>query len=109
MSEPADEARTETAGADAAARVDAIPAAGEDAAAQKPPSRPPAEIRADLFKERVELGASFDALRVDLEEAADGARNRAAAVGRKAKIIAPAVGAAVAAALFLRSRARRKR
>ena len=95
MSEPADEARTGTAGA--------------DAAAQKPPSRPPAEIRADLFKERVELGASFAALRTDLEEAADGARKRAADVGRKAKIIAPAVGAALAIALVLRSRARGKR
>ena len=95
MSEPADEARTGTAGA--------------DAAAQKPPTRPPAEIRTDLFKERVELGASFDALRTDLEEAADGVRDRAAAVARKAKIVAPAVGAALAIALVVRSRARRKR
>jgi hypothetical protein len=78
-------------------------------AAPKPPARPAAEIRADIVKERVALGASFDALRADVDDAVDSGRQRAADLGRKAKIVAPLVGAGLAVALFLRSRARAKR
>ena len=77
--------------------------------AQKQPARPAAEVRADIVRERAALGASFDALRTDLDDAMDAGRRRAASAGRKAKIAAPAVGAALALVLFLRSRARDKR
>jgi len=76
-------------------------------AAQKPPARPAAEVRADIVKERAELGLSFGTLRDELDEAVDDGRQRLAAAGKKAKIIAPAVGAALAVALFFRRRARR--
>jgi hypothetical protein len=76
--------------------------------AQKQPARPAAEVRADIVRERAALGASFDALRTDLDDAVDDGRRRGANIGRKAKIAAPAVGAVIAVALFLRSRARDK-
>lgn len=76
--------------------------------AQKQPARPAAEVRADIVRERAALGASFDALRADLDDAVDDGRRRVSDVGRKARIVAPAVGAALAVALFLRRRARGK-
>jgi hypothetical protein len=75
----------------------------------KPPARPAAEIRADIVRERAALGASFDELRADLDDAVDAGKQRAVSVGRKAKIAAPAIGAAIFVALFLRSRARDRR
>jgi hypothetical protein len=86
-------------------------AAGDTAQkpAQKPPARPVAEIRADIFKERAALGASFEELRAELDEAADAGRERVAGIGRKARIVAPVVGATLAVVLYLRSRARDKR
>jgi hypothetical protein len=84
----------------------------QDAAATdagKPPARPPDKIRAELAEERAALGASFEALRADLGEAVDGGRERISAAGRRARIVGPAVGAALAVALVLRSRSRRRR
>jgi len=77
--------------------------------AAKPPARPVSEVRADLVKERAALGSSLEDLRADLDEAVDEGRRRAAEIGRKARVIAPAAGAALALALFLRSRARSRR
>ena len=77
--------------------------------AGKPPARPAAEVRADIVRERAALGASFDALRADLDDAVDAGRERAASLGRKARIVAPLVGAGLAVALYLRSRARDRR
>jgi hypothetical protein len=105
MSDSADTAQTAPA-ATGAAKSTAGAAAGTE---QRPPARPVAEVRADIVKERAGLGASFDALRSDLDEAADAGRSRVAELGRKARIVAPAVGAALAVALFLRSRARDRR
>jgi hypothetical protein len=83
--------------------------AGGPGDTQKPPARPAAEIRADIVRERAALGASFDELRADLDDMVDSGRQRAASVGRKAKIAAPAIGAAIFVALFLRSRVRDRR
>jgi hypothetical protein len=93
------------------ASVAGTAATGETAqkAAEKPPVRPVAEIRADIFKERAALGASFEELRAELDEAVDAGRARVAGVGRKAKIVAPVAGATLAVALYLRSRVRAKR
>jgi hypothetical protein len=112
MSETADTVDTaDTVERDAP--VDAIDARkGEEeqaGAAQKPPARPVSEIRADIVKERAALGASFDALRADLDETVDAGKRRVAGAGRKAKFAAPAIGAALALALLLRGRARRRR
>ena len=106
MSETADTA-------DAVERAVAVEAQkGEEeqaGAAQKPPARPAPEIRADIIEERAALGASFDALRGDLDEAVDAGKRRVAGAARKAKFAAPAIGAALALALLLRGRARRRR
>jgi hypothetical protein len=77
-----------------------------DKPAPKPPARPPAEVRADIVRERAALGASFENLRTDLDDAVDEGRRRVSDLGRRARVIAPAVGAALAVVLFLRSRAR---
>jgi hypothetical protein len=100
----ADATRRDAAGAEQATQKPAEP--GQ---AQKPPARPPEEVRADIVKERVALGASFDGLRADLDDAVDAARERVASLGRKARVAAPLVGAGLALALYLRSRARDKR
>jgi hypothetical protein len=103
MSETVDAAKTEASAAATPDTVETTPAA------ERQPARPVADIRADIFRERAALGASFEELRAELDEAVDAGRERVAGVGRKAKIAAPVVGATLAVVLFLRSRARDKR
>jgi hypothetical protein len=78
----------------------------------KAPARPAAEIRADIERERAALQGAFEALRRDLDEAVDAGRQRAADVGRKARVIGPAVAGAVVtvvvAARLLRRRSAKK-
>lgn len=102
MSETVDAITTEASTAVATPAAKTAP----EEAQQKPPARPVAEIRADIFKERAALGASFEELRAELDEAVDAGRDRIAGIGRKAKFIAPAVGASLAVALYVRSRLR---
>jgi hypothetical protein len=88
--------------------VSDIPGAGA-----KAPERPAAEILADIERERSELTSSFESLRGDLDEALDAAAQRAADVGRRARVIGPVVGGLVVAAavarLLFRRRSRRER
>ena len=78
----------------------------------KTPSRPAAEIIADIESERVALGASFETLRGDLDELLDAGARRAADAGRKARVIAPiAAGLLVMAGVvrfLLRRRAKQR-
>jgi hypothetical protein len=109
MSDPA---RTQTSGS-------LPPLAGEAPGAQtkrpesasagpKAAERPVAAIRADIERERAALQASFEALRGELDEVVDAARQRAADAGRKARVVGPVVAGAVAsvagAVLLLRRR-----
>jgi hypothetical protein len=75
----------------------------------KAPERPVAAIRADIERERAALQDSFEALRGELDEAVDAARQRAANAGRKARVVGPVVAGAVAsvAATVLLLRRRR--
>lgn len=79
------------------------------AAAPKPPTRPVAEVRAEIDKERAALAGSFEALRHDLDDALDAGTRRAREAGRKAAVIGPAVAGVLAALLALRAIVRRRR
>jgi hypothetical protein len=92
----------------AAAGAKGAAAGVEDAAAEKAPSRPVNEIRADIEKERAELSRSFDTLRADLDEAVDAGRQRAADTGRKAKIVGPVAAGVVASLVVARMLFRRR-
>lgn len=73
------------------------------------PQRPPAEIVAELEKERAGLNDSFAVLRDDLDAAVDAGVERAREVGHKAALVAPiavALLAAAGAASLLRRRRR---
>lgn len=113
---------TETSGtqADTAppALVNDAPGAGpktaETASAKaKAPERPAAVIRADLERERAALQGSFEALRGELDEAVDVARQRAADAAHKARVVGPVAAGAVAsvagAVLLVRRRRGRRR
>ena len=78
------------------------------AAPEKPPPRRAPEIRADIEKERGELGDSFAQLRGELDEAVDSGRRRARDVGRKTKKVAPIVAGAVATLVVVGSLVRRR-
>jgi len=82
---------------------------GAGAEAAKAPTRPVAEIRADMERERAGLERSFAALRGDLDEAVDAGRQRAARARRQAVVAVPAAATALVVALFLRSRRRDRR
>jgi hypothetical protein len=75
---------------------------------QKTPARPAAEVRADIERERGELGASFAELRTELDEAIDESQRRAAEVREKAKVIGPIVAGVVVAAATARVLLRRR-
>ncbi len=84
-----------------------------ESASAKAPERPVAAIRADLERERVALQGSFEALRGELDEAVDAARQRAADAARKARVVGPVAAGAVAsvagAVLLVRRRRGRRR
>lgn len=86
------------------------PEAGSTAtgAADKPPQRPVAEIRADIERERGELAASFAGLRGELDEAVDASKKRAADTGKKAKLVAPMVAGAVVTLVVARAMFKRR-
>lgn len=78
-----------------------------DGTEKKTPERPPAEIVADIEKERTALGASLDALRGELDEAIVAGRERVKEIGRKAAVVAPVAGAvvvSVSTVIFVRRR-----
>lgn len=89
------------------------PVSDTPGASVKAPERPAAAIRADIERERAALQGSFEALRCELDEAVDAARQRAADAGRKARVVGPVVAGAVAsvagAVLLLRRRRDRRR
>jgi hypothetical protein len=113
---------TETSGSQADATPPTLasdsPGAGpktaESASAEaKAPERPVAAIRADLERERAALQGSFEALRGELDEAVDAARQAAVNAGRKARVVGPVAAGAVAsvagAVLLVRRRRGRRR
>jgi hypothetical protein len=75
---------------------------------QKTPARPAAAVRADIERERGELGASFAELRTELDEAIDESQRRAAEVREKAKVIGPIVAGVVVAAVTARALLKRR-
>lgn len=86
-----------------------VPVEAAPSARPPRPARPLAEVRADIVEERAALGASFTALRTELDDAVDTGKQRLGELGRRARVVAPLAGAALAVALFLRSRARDRR